>query len=293
MSQTKVSAQQDRNKLDDNLNDGVLNNSEDNQETDYSEDSNSDDSANVDKDLDNEKEAEYAYSNDEVDAQPQKPSSFMFYFLSSSFLVVILLLMVPCFTPDIETVVAARDISRIKTRFPEQSEDFWLFFESGVADVVTMNRPSTFIFLYDKTSEKKLKNLITELSTYAICNIRECDKTPINLTDSKLNSPEILADYGSLIEEYRAELADKGVMVIHNLERIRGISAQAFHSFCDEFSPLVQKSLFIFTMKVDKLPRNNQMRFVEEDLKKRWTEIKPDILVALITRITSMVLEVV
>lgn len=286
---SQISAQQDE-ILDDDENYGNLSDYEDSSERDVSGNSDIDGSADVAED--EEEDEAHKFSDDEViEKQKNTGCSMKCVLWSLSIGAVVLLTLY--FAPEVETVETFSDISTIKANFPEQDEDLWLSFESGVMDVVTLNRPSTFIFLYDKTSEKKVENLVVKLSKFAICNIRECDKTPINLTVSKLNSPRILADYGSLIEEYRAELADKGVMVIHNLEKVRGISAQAFHSFCDEFTPLVQKSLFIFTMKVDKLPKNNNMRFVEEDLKQRWKEVKPDTLVALITRITSMVLEVV
>jgi hypothetical protein len=184
------------------------------------------------------------------------------------------------------------DLESIKEKFPTQDDYFWIAFESGVHDVVQRNQPSTFILLYDEKGEVILQELVQQLSKYAICNITDCSNKPIVITDSELNSPDLLKDYGLLIQRYKEQLEKNGVMVVKNLENVRGISAQAFHSFCDQFTPLVDKSLFIFTMKVDELPGSNNMKFVEEYFKNKWTDIKTDTLNALITRITNMVLEV-
>ncbi|XP_976409.2 uncharacterized protein TORIP isoform X2 [Tribolium castaneum] len=183
-------------------------------------------------------------------------------------------------------------IHLIQEKFPTQNDDIWLAFESGVNDVITRNRPSTFIFLYQEEAEGTLRKLLEQLSKYALCNIRDCSKKPIVLSDSELNSPQVVSDYGSLIEKYRDRLSENGVMIVKNLENVRGVSAQAFHTFCDEFTPLVEKSLFIFTMKVKELPRAGSMKFVDEYFRNKWTDIKIDTFNALITRITSMVVEV-
>ncbi|XP_044271949.1 uncharacterized protein LOC123015929 isoform X2 [Tribolium madens] len=180
----------------------------------------------------------------------------------------------------------------IQENFPTQKDDLWLSFETGVDDVITRNRPSTFVFLYQEEAEDTLMKLLQDLTKYAVCNIRDCSKKPIILSDTELNSPQVIRNYGSLIEKYRDKLSENGVMIIRNLENVRGVSAQAFHTFCDEFTPLVEKSVFIFTMKVKELPGPNSMKFVEEYFRKKWTDIKIDTFNALITRITSMVVEV-
>ncbi|RZC41333.1 LAP1C domain containing protein [Asbolus verrucosus] len=184
------------------------------------------------------------------------------------------------------------DIQELKTNFPRQDEYLWLAFESGVQDVKYLNRPSTFILLYQEEAQKTLANLLQQLSKYAVCNIRDCSKEPIIITDGLLNSSEIVDDYGIMIHRYRDELQEKGVMIIKNLENVRGVSAQAFHSFCDEVTPLVDKSLFIFTMKVEKLHDHDKMKYVEDYFRNKWTDIKVDTYNALITRISSMVIEV-
>lgn len=185
------------------------------------------------------------------------------------------------------------DLQSIKESFPTQDDDLWVAFESGVEDVVLRGRPSTFILLYEDEAREVMQELVYKLSKFAACNITDCEKEPIEITDAELNSARVLRDYGTVIEKYRHKLQEKGVMVIKNLENVRGTSAQAFHSFCDEFTPLVQKSLFIFTMKVDQLPRTpNKMKFIEEYFKRKWTDIRNDTFNALITRITSMVLEI-
>lgn len=245
-------------------------------------------------------EDSYEYSN-EVPRTPQSlspnktPANDPNYeWITPTFIGFIVVALLPILVyPFTNLTEETLNIESVRENFPTQNEDLWLAFESGVQDVNLRNRPSTFIFLYQEEAEQTMKNLLDQLSKFAVCNISDCSRKPIILTDSELNSAEVVRNYGTLIEKYRDKLRQNGVMIIKNLENVCGISAQVFHTFCDEFTPLVEKSLFIFTMKVKNLHGSKNMKFVDEFFRKKWTDIKIDTFNALITRITSMVVEVV
>lgn len=182
-------------------------------------------------------------------------------------------------------------ITDLQKEFPTQSIDLWASLESGVNNTIRRNRPSTFILLYQEKSKDIIENLLKSISEYVTCFLTSCEQVPVILTDKNLNSKEVLKDYGIIIDEYREPLEKSGIMIVKNLENVPGVSAQAFHSFCDEFNPAVAKSVIIFTMKVQEFHRNN-MKFLEEYFQKKWTDIKSDAFDALFTRISSMVLEI-
>ncbi|KAJ8913607.1 hypothetical protein NQ315_013429 [Exocentrus adspersus] len=114
---------------------------------------------------------------------------------------------------------------------------------------------------------------------------------PVMLEVADLRDTSILNDYGEVISRNKAKLEKNGVMIIKNLEKVPGVSAQAFHSLCDEFNPVVNEALFIFTMKVDEY-HENELKFVEEYLHSRWSDIKEDTFYALFTRIANIVLPI-
>lgn len=180
------------------------------------------------------------------------------------------------------------EIEEFKRTVPSYSNT-WYAIENGIQEILNFNKPSVFVILYKQTDENDLDRFLKNVSEYSICKLGKQKKEPIVINGIDLNTQENLVDFGFVIHRYKDDLEEKGTMIIKNLDHVHGNIAQALHSFCDEYTPLVAKSLFIFTVKVDNFD-GKSTKMVEAVLRRNWNQLDQDILEPLLTRITGMVL---
>lgn len=180
-------------------------------------------------------------------------------------------------------------IRELRERFPNEFPDFWSFVQSGVQDVMNLNRPATFLFLYTKRNEARAQKLIKLISKYVLCRLNSCNINPITLTPRHFQK---VSDYGDIIANYGPKLEERTLMLVQNIEKIQGEKAQALHSFCDEYSPLVRRAVIILTMEVSEI-HEDFVGYVEKELRRLWFELKDDIYYPLFTRISSIILPIV
>jgi hypothetical protein len=82
-------------------------------------------------------------------------------------------------------------------------------------------------------------------------------------------------------------------MIVKDLHKIPGIVAQSFHWFCDTVTPLVDKAIYLFTMKASGVThaQDNPSMVAENELRKLWNgHLDEDKLMPLIMRITDNVM---
>ncbi|XP_066247856.1 uncharacterized protein TORIP [Euwallacea similis] len=164
-------------------------------------------------------------------------------------------------------------------QFTHQEEDFWRRIRLNIEEIRYRHKPSTIIFLYENNhkSESTMKRILNNIKSVAVCHLTDCDKVPIEIQGSALNSLEIIADYGKVISQYRNFLVNSGVMIVEHLEEVPGQVARAFHHFCDENNPLVSNALLLFTVKVDKLPDDEESdSYLKKTLMLLWNDIGRD-----------------
>lgn len=171
-----------------------------------------------------------------------------------------------------------------------QKDDFTLALRSGIWEVNRVEKPSVFILLYKDDNEKILNEILRNYSSYASCIFGNKNNIPIILNGDDISNMGF-GDYGEILEKYKSELQRKGVMIVKNLDHVSGSLAPAFHAMCDEINPLVGKSVFFFTIRVEDYPEQ-EYKFVEKLLRGKWKNLKQDHFDPLITRITSMILQV-
>ncbi|KAL3269623.1 hypothetical protein HHI36_008687 [Cryptolaemus montrouzieri] len=189
------------------------------------------------------------------------------------------------------------NIEAVKHYFPKQSQYLWKAIASGINDSLTSGDPSSYILLYEGGTEDTIKKLLQVLSNYSICQLSKCGNHPIQLNRTVLESPPFLKnkDYGILLTHYKEDLEDTGVMIIEHLDEIPEIYALAFHSFCDRVIPLVRKTAFFFTMRVDEFVKNEEkddVKYVEKVLQEKWKGMKSDHFHPLFARLSEMILRV-
>lgn len=182
-------------------------------------------------------------------------------------------------------------IDSLKTEFPMQDQDFWIALETGLQEVVRFEKPSVFLFLYKEDDESTTDKMLLNIAMYASCVLNSnCDGKPIVLSSEELSNNEILReDGGHLLKTYKSDLEAVHVMIVKNLENVPGYAAKVLHSFCDEISPAVRKSVFFLTLKVPEFPKK-EMRYVRSLLKEKWHDIKEDHFEPLFARISGMIL---
>lgn len=83
------------------------------------------------------------------------------------------------------------------------------------------------------------------------------------------------------------------VVVITDIQKIPAKLAQGFHFLVDEYNPKIEAAVYIFTLMIPKQEFNaSATEIVEEILSHSWTELHNDIRMALISRITTVVLPI-
>lgn len=181
----------------------------------------------------------------------------------------------------------------IKKEFPLQDQDFWLAVESGLNEVVRFEKPSIFLLMYKENGESTTDRLLTNISTYASCVLnKNCELKPIILSSDDLIDNDVLKeDGGYLLTTYKSELENVHVMIVKNLEKLPGHVATVLHSFCDEISPAVEKSVFFLTIKVPEFPKM-ELSYIKNVLRGKWHDIKEDHFEPLFARISGMILSV-
>lgn len=172
--------------------------------------------------------------------------------------------------------------------FEAQEEDFYLSFRVMVEDCIKYNQPKTFMLLYSDDTVTTLNSMLTKLTDSAVCELTGCSSDHLVLEGNSFVNHDISYDYGNIITENADKLIEKGVMVIKNLEKIPGRLAMVFHSLCDQYQPVVPKSLFIFTIKMESYPKD-KTEYVEKLLRNKWMDLSDDIFYPLFTRITNMI----
>ncbi|CAG9817133.1 unnamed protein product [Phaedon cochleariae] len=182
-------------------------------------------------------------------------------------------------------------IHKLSHQFPSQMEDFWLNIDVAVSEIKRWHKPKSVILLYQDDGYKTVESIVEKISKYAVCQITNCSSKPVNIDGISLGKKDILADYGRVIAYNKEQLETSGVMIVKNLERVPGRSAQAFHSLCDEHNPVVENALFLFTMKV-KSVQENSMSSIENNLRHLWNDLDDDKFYPLFTRISSTVFPV-
>lgn len=186
---------------------------------------------------------------------------------------------------------AIQSVKILSQEFPSQVEDFWIYIEEGIRDIKKFHKPRTILLLYNNEGQETLKKLLKRIGEFVTCSLTSCTALPVIVNASDLNDTDVLQDYGKIITRNKVKLEQSGIMIVKNLERIPGVSAQAFHSFCDEYNPVVNEAFFIFTMKVDKF-HDDEYQYVEKYLHNHWKDINEDKFYPLFTRIVNIILPI-
>ncbi|KAJ9575351.1 hypothetical protein L9F63_025697 [Diploptera punctata] len=187
------------------------------------------------------------------------------------------------------------DIKNIRSEFPSQENDIWYKFSSGIIDVEgNPSRPSVFLILYDR-ADNTPSCLAMKIAKAAMHFLNSTKSGPLVLDGVELGKNMMYNnDYGELIAEKKLKVEEHRTVIIKNLHKVPGKVAQSFHSLCDRHTPLVDKAVYLFTLKASGIHNvERATALAEEELERSWKkDINEDVLKPLITRITDNVVVV-
>jgi hypothetical protein len=185
-------------------------------------------------------------------------------------------------------------IQQIHDEFPSQLNTTWLVFSAGIKEVQeTPTKPSLFLLLHE-TEEWTPACLAWKIGNISAHFLNARNPYPVVLDGANIEKNQTLVeDYGILLDEYSPMVEERCVMIVKDLHKIPGTVAQSFHWFCDTVTPLVDKAVYLFTMKVSGVghAKDNPYTLAEKELRRLWNaELDEDKLMPLIARITDTVM---
>lgn len=188
-------------------------------------------------------------------------------------------------------------VTELRPKYPTIDPMLWTTLNVSVNRALYRKpgEPSTFIFLYDSSSvQKALVEDVIEITS------RCFDETqPIRLTNADFETPEIAADYGAFLQQYKRPLEERGIMVVQNLDQVPAKAARALFTICDSYGPLVERAVIFFTIDISQRQREvsdsdqSPTEMAENLLRDQWRNgLKGDTLVPLLVRLTENVFKI-
>lgn len=193
-------------------------------------------------------------------------------------------------------------ITALSKQYSRQEPQLWKSLKTNIENVLnqTPKQPGIFLLAYnDRITVERIMADIINATTHCMHSRDPKRAHPIQLNGGTFATAEMLKDYGVVISRYRNELESEGIMYVADLHETPAEVAQAFHTICDAYTPLVHKSIIFFTLFVEdasssnhngKMSPNHVHHLVESKLQNKWgAKINDDTLHALIGRVTDQV----
>ncbi|PSN45692.1 hypothetical protein C0J52_11952 [Blattella germanica] len=196
--------------------------------------------------------------------------------------------------PPLTREELTQEIFSINKEFPSQPDNTWTEFSSGIKKVEeNPSHPSVFLLLHE-ADEKTPMCLAQRIAKLAMRFLNATNNELLVLEGEELGKNRtLLDDYGELINDKHHQVIEHRTMIVKNLHKIPAEIARSFHTFCDVQTPLVDKAVYLFTLKASGAERNadKPTMLAEKVLTQIWgKQLKTDILMPLIVRITDTVI---
>lgn len=182
----------------------------------------------------------------------------------------------------------------LSQKFPQQEDFFWRTIKVSVESVLRDEppQPSVIVFVYNRNAGEAQK-LISHISS-TITSCFESNPQPLVLSAKDFNRADMIKDFGVAISAYREQLKQSIVMFVHEIQKIPPKVVEAFHTFCDKQSPLVEQSIILFSLELENTKTEDRAALydvVEERLTEQWKNSVPvNKIQPLLARMTETVL---
>lgn len=191
-----------------------------------------------------------------------------------------------------KTDIKCPQFKELTKEFPHQDKLLWRSLQKGIENVLNRNpsQPSVFLIAYNDMATSK--NVMDKILNATVSCMKS--QEPIKIDGGSFATEEMVKDYGVIIGNYRERLQKEGIMFVEDVNRTPARAAQAFHAICDTETPLVERAVIFFTVRLDEYDANMEPNrvhsLIENKLERNWgkdTAINEDILKALIVRMTD------
>lgn len=163
----------------------------------------------------------------------------------------------------------------------------WYAIESSLNEINERDKPSVLLLLYKSHNKTQIESFLSDFTNK--CSLDE-NLPELIINGKHLNTEDNYKSFGNIITYYGPKLEKTGIMIVKDVDDVDSYVAQAFHTFCDEYTPLVRHSLIIFTLKYDNL-NGKDVAIAEQILRRKWSGLNDDILEPLLTRVIGMVVK--
>lgn len=185
------------------------------------------------------------------------------------------------------------EVKNALSEFENIPEDSVIQFSAGIRSIVESDptKPSIFVLLHNNTGDGPF-NLAVAIGNVAMKYLESDEEGPLILNPNEmLQNKNMSKDYGWIIEHYKPHIEKHRSVVVTDLQKFPGRMAMAFHFLCDTYSPVVPKSLFLFTLHTENVYTKKVVEQAENVMHNIWRhDVDNDQRQALITRLTEDVI---
>lgn len=233
----------------------------------------------------------------ECAAGPLQNSNSSLLVLSGVILFVIAAVATPMLMPSKSSPVqhCNQFVTVLRPKYPTIDPIMWTTLNVSVNRALYRkpSEPSTFVFLYDSTTvQKSLIEDVIDITSRCFDGTQ-----PIRLTSADFETPEIAADYGAFLQQYKQPLEERGIMVVQNLDQVPAKAARALFTICDSYGPLVERAVIFFTIDISRRTQDldqSPTALAEKLLQDQWRSgLRGDTLDPLLVRLTENVFKII
>lgn len=231
-------------------------------------------------------------SSNERKSDQSESNNVIYVFCALILLLIVGYLMLS--TKQQKVPVQCPEFKELHKRLTHQDLLLWKSLKVGTEGVLNKDptKPSIFLFAYN--DKRSINNIMLEIINATASCMKS--KNPVQLNSDALATDAMRKDYGEVIQSYKEQLKDEGIMYVADINKVPIEAAKAFHAICDTVTPLVGRLVVFFTMHINNYHRNMStneiLNLVEQELENNWFKegvINDNTLKALIGRITDQV----
>lgn len=168
--------------------------------------------------------------------------------------------------------------------------------EAAVQLIKSKGSPLSLVFPHH-TNDVSVTKTTSFLTDVAILASKYLGNGKVFNISSESLETAVQEDYGTLLTVWRPQIEEGHVMLVLNLQQVPAQVAPVFHTLCDEWTPYVNRSLYLHTIDMGDDARDTETwsvpvsrAAVERRLRQSWPDMNDEVFDPLLARIAGSVL---